>query len=522
MTLLAQLLSQFKPATLEANLDLLPEDVRAALPDLKAAFEAVDHIMYCQWSEDLPDLMADRASGYSLEAKALRHFNGPYNVLDANKSFIEGVPDPLPGKNVYPENLTEAEFDAWIDAHPADRAAFVSPCTVIERRLNSEPGSMLVAIPYAEKYRDELNEVAAHLKAAADKLEEGALKTFLENRAEALCGDYEAQAESDAEWVRLHDAPLEVVIGPFEVYSDALKGLKAFYEAMLLQVDHQAGDALKSIENALPILAEQIPCPAHSRPAMGGMAPMIVVDELLAAGEGRSGILASAFNLPNDAGVRGAVGWKQVMIRNVMQAKFDNCTRPIAARVLSAEDLAASSFDAYFFHVLLHEVTHGLGPAYREDGRSINEACGRWHTALEEAKADIGSLVLLCQFQGQFGIPALSLQTIGASFFAGLYRSIRFGLHEAHGRANAIQYNFLKEQGAICKTEGGHLHVVPEKIPEAAKALLDRICTLQACGTDAELQAFSETYGTASEDLIAQIDNLSDLPIDILPTFPLD
>ncbi len=526
MSVISEILKKFEPATLGASLDKLPADVQAALPHLKSACAVIDTLMRRQWADGLEECVQKHYAAAKAEpgnaelsemAKALKHFNAPYNTLEAHSPFSADAPRVFPGKALYPTDLTAEDFDAYLDAHPTDREALLSPYTVVVR-----DGDALKAVPYHEYFSKESKELAQHLNAAANVLDDShkGLKTFLHHRADALEGKY-GMPESDADWVRLVDTPLEVVVGPFEVYSDDFKGQKAFYEAMILATDPEAGAALNAIEAALPKLQAEIPCPNGSKPAVGGMAPMIVVDELLAAGEGRQGVLTSAFNLPNDADVRAQVGWKQVMIRNVMQAKFDHCTRPIAARVLTPEDFACTSFDAYFFHVLLHEVTHGLGPAYRADGRRVSEACGRWHTPIEEAKADIGSLVLQLLFQGTCGIPKIEPISSGTSFFAGLCRSIRFGIHEAHGRANVIQYSFLREKGALIENNG-RLHVVVDRLLPAAKELLQAICTLQASGTEAELQSFVETYGTPSAELQNLVDGLNDLPIDILATFPLD
>lgn len=506
-------LGRLSPATLGADLGALSPATRAALPHLAAAFEGIDAIYRRQIGEHVPATFA--RPDLSLEARrALRYFNGPYDTLAGGEPFLPDVPPMLPGKAVYPADLTAAALDAWLEAHPDDRDALLDPNAAVERRDGA-----LVAVPYATRYATELATVASGLRAAADTVDHPGLAAFLRGRAAALVGDGDLAA-SDADWVRLVDAPLEVVIGPFEVYADALKGQKAFYEAMLLAVDPDACARLASIERALPELAAAFPVPAGARPALGGMAPMVVADELLGAGEARAGILASAFNLPNDAGVRATVGWKQVMVRNVMRAKFDACTRPIARRVLADADFEATSFDAYFFHVLLHEVSHGLGPAYRSDGRKVSEACGASYTAIEEAKADTGSMVLLMQFNGRFGIPALSRHSIGASTFGGLFRSIRFGLHEAHGKANVIQYTWLKEKGAI-RARDGRMGVDPEALLPAATSLLHELTRLQAEGTEADLRAFTGRYGEPPAELVATVEALADLPIDILPSYPL-
>ncbi len=516
---LNDLLGQFVPCQLDADLEKLAPEVRDALPDLATAIRGMDRLFQQQLGEHVVQLAQKYAQDEykdTLEAKAFFHFNSPYDKLNGNKPFLEGVQDALPGKALYPNELTRKEFQAYLEAHPEEKDELLSPYTIVEKR-----GERFIAIPFHERYGEALLPVIESLENAAKKLKGSYpdLANFLEGRAKAFAGRY-SFIDSDADWVRLKNTPLEVVIGPFEQYEDELMGVKAFYEGMLLAIDAERCATLSEIEQALPTLAEKIPCPANSKSSVGGLAPMIVADLLLAGGEAYTGILPSAFNLPNDPGVRGRVGWKQIMIRNVMEAKFDNCTRKIAQQILVEDQVQNLSFDSYFFTVLLHEVTHGLGPAYRENGRSVNEACGPHYTSLEEAKADTGALLLLLTFNGQFGIPSLTNAQIGASYAAGLFRSARFGIHEAHGKANVIQYSFFKEKGAI-RTENGKIRPVPSKFLETAQALLLALTTLQASGTEKEIQDFLDKYATPPQDLIDGIESLKNLPIDILPSFVL-
>lgn len=517
MTDLTALLDQFVPTPISCDDSALTDDVKAALPHVVAAMRGIDAIFHRQVGPQVVDLFGKLANEDQDSAlvRAVRHFNGPYNKLEGHATFLDGVPPAAAGKALYPTDMSEAEFDGWIADHPEDKEAFLSPYTIIAR---SEDGG-LAAVPYHLWFAEELAPVAEELNKAADLVEHAGLKAFLANRAAALLGQHPLR-DSDAEWVRLVDAPLEVVLGPFEVYEDGLKGIKAFYEGMLFRVDFESGARLKQIEDSLDILAKEIPVPAGSKPAMGGMAPMVVAEEIIATGDGYSGILASAFNLPNDPWVRGEVGWKQVMIKNVMQAKFDNCTARIAQKVLTADQAALAGFEAYFYFVLLHEVTHGLGPAYRADGRSCNEACGKYYTPIEEAKADTGSLVLMIRKNGTCGIPEIPLQNIAASYLAGLYRSARFGLHEAHGKANVVQYSWFRRHGVLVPSgDGDTMMMKPEGMPAAASALLDELCRLEAEGSEQELIAFLDDYGTVLPEFEAAIAGLGEIPIDIIPQY---
>jgi len=505
------ILARFHPADIGFPADSLSDDLRAALPALVRAMRGMDALFVRQLGDDICELSRRFARPPKTpESEAFWLFKGPHDKLDEHHAFIAGAPPVRPGRGVWPADLDAAELDEWIAAHPSDREKLLDPYTVVVRRDGG-----LAAVPYPEAYASDLAPVAAALREAAALVRHAGLSAFLRRRADALTGHAEL-LESDAEWVRLRDAPLEVVVGPFETYEDGLRGVKAFYEGMLLAVDAPACARLAAIEKALPQLASAIPCPQGSRSAVGGMAPLVVADEIIATGEGHAGILAAAFNLPNDPGVRGRVGWKQVMVRNVMAAKFEACTRRIAERVLDGSTRAHLSFDAFFHHVLLHEVVHGLGPAYRADGRTVNEACGRFHSALEECKADTGSLLILVERGGSHGLPRFDAAQIGASFVAGLHRSVRFGMQEAHGIANVVQYAWLVEHGAL-EDSGGVVRLRDERLAGAARALLERVVLLQAAGSPSEIEAFLGRYGRPPAALSAAVERMRDLPVDILP-----
>lgn len=507
------ILEKFIEVRIDADLDALTAGARAALPHLVRAMSAIDPLFMAQMGPGVPAISERLAGQQTPEARAFRLFKSPWNKLEHDEPFVEGAGPAQPGRALYPEELSAEGLEGYLASHPEQKTSLLDPYTTVERR-----GDRLEAVPYHQAYAKGLEPVAEALRQAAAVVEHRELAAYLSGRALALTGHL-ALRESDADWVKLKRPPLEVVIGPFEVYQDQLRGVKAFYEGMLLAVVPEACERLATIEQGLDELAAAIPCPAGSRPAVGGMAPMIVADELLATGDGASGIHAVAFNLPNDPWVRGHVGWKQVMIRNMMRAKFDHIARPVAERVLAADQLSHLSFEAFFHFVLLHEVTHGLGPAFRADGASVNAACGVAYSALEEAKADIGGLTLLLGMGGRIGIPALDPLDIGCSYLAGLYRSSRFGLAEAHGKANVIQYNFLNEEGAL-RAAGGRVAIDAALLPRAARRLLDKLTLLQAAGSPREISEFLGRYATPPQGLLDAVAGLADLPVDIVPLWP--
>lgn len=510
LPLLDKTLRTLKPTTLPFDFSLLSADVRAALPDLLEAVEIVSDIYRQQMgvSPDETEKLLREATPKS--RIGFNIFKGPWIALADHEAFIDGYEKRPAQCGFYPKDLGKEEFEDYLGKHPSEKGALLSPYTVVKHS-----GDALQTIPFSAAYRPQIEKLASLLRKAAATVQDVNLKQVLTTRAAALLSD--DYVEADKTWVAARDLPFEVVLGPYEVYDDGFMGVKTSFEAMLFHVDKSESARLKSIEAGLNAFAEAIPCPHGSRSSIGKMAPIVVVHELVAGGDGYTGILASAFNLPNDPVVRGAVGWKQVMIKNVMAAKFNTCTQAIAQKVLAN---GASDFDAYFMFVLMHEVAHGLGPAYRADGRSINEACAAHYSALEETKADIASMYLLQAFAGQHGLPKFNADTLGNSYLAGLFRSIRFGVHEAHGKANVIQYNWFKGEGVIVEN-AGKLSFVGERAFAATKGLLDKVCALQASGSQQDISAFLDSYGTPDAALLARVETLAAIPVDIIPLYPI-
>ncbi|HOX49159.1 MAG TPA: hypothetical protein PLG14_08250 [Spirochaetales bacterium] len=512
------ILAKFVPARLGADLAKLSPGVRAALPHLKRALDGLHRVYLGQLDEGLPARYEDVMAGPpSAKRDFYEFFLGPWNPLEGDALVFPGEPEKRPGAALYPAGLSAAEFSRRAAAaEPALRESLMDHYSVVE-----EKDGALRATAYHEKYAELLAPIAAALRAAAaearaDGAAAAPLCGYLEERASSLLsGGYR---EADATWVRLRDTPLELVLGPYEVYLDGVAGVKAAYEGMLFAVDAEKGRSLRDIEKGLGELADAFPLPSGSRSAVGGLAPIVVVDLLYSSGEARQGVMAAAFNLPNDPWVRGNVGWKQVMIRNVMEAKFSKIGAPISRAILGD---SAAGFEPFFYFVLLHEVSHGLGPAFRADGTAVDAALGARYTAIEEAKADTGALHLMLAKGGRAGVPAFGERELLDSYVAGLFRSMRFGLHEAHGAANLIEFNWLAEKGVLSWGADGRLASRPANLRSAAASLLEELCRLEAAASPAEAEAFIAKYAAVSPELEAAIAGLSSIPTDIRPVFEL-
>ncbi len=513
MSKAGEVLGRFSAVTLPRDIPAIPPDVRAALPAIRAAMDGITEVFLRQQDEALPGLRDRVLAGEDEELKAFfSFFKGPWDPLSNHASVLDDVADRRPGCAFYPPDAETEALQAHIDGLRSDeRAAFSDHYSVIRRE-----GDRLLAAPYHEYYRDLLRPISDRLLEAAGMVKHEGLASYLEVRAHSLLDA--TYREADSAWVRLKETPLELVLGPYEVYADGVLGLKATYEAMLLVPDTGRAARLQQIEDELDALAAVFPVPDGAKPALGGVAPIVVAHEVYATGDAAAGIMASAFNLPNDPWVRGNVGWKQVMIYNVMQAKFERCGLPIAEHIV--EGGSRARFDPYFTFVLLHEVSHGLGPAYRADGSSVAKVMGSHYTPIEECKADTGSVFLLQKLGGRHGIPAFDDEALLDSYLPGLFRSMRFGLHEAHGAANIIQFNWFSRHGVIEQTASGRFTTHPARFSEATAELLDTLTHLQAAGTPDEVSAFLAEHAHAGDDIVGAIESLEHIPIDVRVTFP--
>ena len=509
---LKNILSKFTEVKADADISSLPDDIKKALPHIKNAMDVITEIFLKQQNENLPENYREvMSSDDELSKQYYSIFKGPYNELENFKSPFSSIKDRRKGCAFYPESMCDSEIIERINSLPEDdKIKAMDHFTVVR-----EKEGKLYSVPYHVYYKDLLEKASSELIKAAEIIQHENLKSFLVTRAETLLnGDYR---KNDTEWVMLTDSPLDLLLGPYEVYADSLLGLKATYESMLMIVDHERCSAFKKTEESLEELSALFPLPDGSKSAVGRKAPVIVVNQIYAAGEASSGVMPAAFNLPNDAWVRGSAGWKQVMLYNVMKAKFNTATVRIAEKLF--DDSSKVNFDSLFTFVLLHEISHGLGPAYRKNGSEVSKALSSFYSPVEEAKADTGALFLMLKAGGKYGIEKYDEEILLSSYLAGIFRSVRFGIHEAHGAANIIQLNWFTEKGNI-STENGKYRVCSTGILESAEELLNNLCSIEASGTEKDAEIFIDKYGHPSDELLNMLEKLSDIPIAIRPVFP--
>jgi hypothetical protein len=505
--------AQFVPQVLSAEVGNLSDGDRKALSHLVVAARSMDEIFKLQAWADNPEFALRVADYTGPDADAVKDFYRiMYGAWDRSKElapFIGSRSHPA-GAGFYPEDLTKEEFDAWLEAHPEDLESLTSLYTVVRR-----DGDRLVAVPYSQAYGDLLEVASTELLAAAAATDNPTLRRFLQLRAEAFFSD--DYYLSDVAWMDL-DSAIEVVIGPYETYEDRLFGYKAAFEAFVCVANPEDSARLAIFKKELPFLERNLPIPdEHKNFDRGSESPIRVADELFASGDTRAGIQTIAFNLPNDERVREEKGSKKVLLKNLMRAKYDAILTPIAARVLPADEADRISFEAFYQFILQHELSHGLGPGQIVvNGRDteVRLELKELYSRFEEAKSDV---------LGVYNIYAPEiLEHLPWTYTAGMFRTTRFGLTEAHGIGMVVQANFLLERGAVEVTDEGRFRPVPEMFHDAFRDLAGELLMIQALGDYDAGQRLMERYGRVPKSMLAAIDGLSDIPVDVDPEFALE
>jgi hypothetical protein len=521
---LAAKIRRFAPTDITADASQLSENDRRALDKIIEAAKLLDPLFTRQvWS-------GNEAMQKKLEAdttpegrERLHYFminRGPWSRLDKNEPFIDGAPPKPPQAGYYPDDITKDEFNAWAGTlSDADKQHATGFFTVIRRG----PDGKLKAVPYHEEYREFLEPAAKLLKEAADLTTNQTLKNFLTKRADALMSDdYYA---SDVAWMDL-DAPIDVTFGPYETYEDELFGYKAAFEAYVTLRDEAESAKLVKFSGYLQELENNLPIdPKYRNPKLGAASPIRVVDSVFSSGEGNVAVQTAAYNLPNDEKVVKEKGSKRVMLKNVQEAKFNKVLVPIAKTIMDPTQQSQIAFDAFFTHILTHELMHGLGPhAIKLQGRDTNvrKELKELYSAIEEAKADITGLWALQYLMDHGGVDPAMERNLYTTYLASSFRSVRFGITEAHGKGQALQFNYLLDEGGIKMDETtGTFSIDTSKIKDAVRKLTGEILTIEAEGAYDRAKALLDKYAVIRPAMQKALDKLTDVPVDIEPNFTL-
>jgi hypothetical protein len=443
---------------------------------------------------------------------------GPWDELAELHPFWGTTPMPE-GAGFYPEDLTREELEAYITAHPDQKAALLSPYTVVRRE-----GEGLVAVPYSVAYRQWLEPAAELLEQAAARTSNASLAKFLTLRAKAFrTDDY---FESELAWMDLTGTPIEVAIGPYEVYTDRLMGTKTAFESFVTLKNPEESAALAKYKNYLRDMEENLPIEERYKNFQRGFAsPIAVAEQVHGGGDNVPGVQTIAFNLPNDERVREAKGAKKVILSNVLGAKFDRILKPMGALVLEPDQAALVARKYMQYETLFHELSHSLGPGtivVNGETTTVDKALREQNSAIEEAKADVAGAwnILLMMRKGE--IPEADKPQLFATYFTGIFRAVRFGAVEAHGKGAALQYGYLRDQGAFRWDESARRYVIDDARMEAGlRNLLHDILMLQATGDYEGTKAFMAKWATLDAQAQGVIATMTELPVDIRPVYPV-
>ncbi len=438
-----------------------------------------------------------------------------FDLIDQDRPFVGTEPAP-PGRGFYPANLTRDQVEQYVKQHPEQKAAIYDQFTIV--RWNQ---GQLEAVPYRIAFRAFLEPAAKALQAAAELSDDAAFAKFLQLRADALLSD--DYFPSDLAWLELKNPKFDIIFAPYETYLDGLLGVKGSYGAAVMVRNERESKKLELFQKYVPQIQDALPLAAEDRPSKQGLeTPLEVMDTPFRAGDLTHGYQAVADNLPNDPRVHEQKGSKKLFFKNFMDARVNYVILPVARKLMEPKQAAKVSGEGYLLSTIMHEISHGLGPAFARTATgkvSIREAIGHGFSGLEEAKADATGMFALKWLVDHDALPKEKLEEYYASYVGGLFRTVRFGTAEAHGRAEMMEFNYLWERGAIRRNANGRYAIDYEKMPGALGDLTKELLEIEATGDRSRAENWFKKYGMMSEELKASLKAVSDVPVDIDPVF---
>ncbi len=515
------MLDRFVTIDMKADLATLSDIDKQVLRKLIQVADILDEVYLRQTYEDNASIKAQiQESSHTDKELILSLYElhyGPWDTLEGDQNFFGEIKRP-DGAGVYPTDMTKEEFNEWIRLHPEDEAEFKSGYTVIRRQ-----GTKLIAIPYSQYYAKEMKASASLMREAAELTLDQSLKTFLTKRADAFLND--EYRDSEMAWMDL-DGSLEVAIGPYETYTDKLFGYKTFFEAFITVRNPEDSAKLDVYKKYLKEMELNLPIPnEHKNLQRGSESPISVVDQVAGGGDNKPAVQTTAFNLPNDEYVREVKGSKKVMLKNVLNAKYKAVMQPISGLIIAKEQQSLLMESYFFNETLFHELSHGLGPGtIIKDGKttSVAEQLQETYSKIEEGKADVMGAYNMLFLMDKGELPMAEKNNMLVTYFAGLFRSMRFGVHEAHGAGAAFQYNYFKEKQAFSFDNETQRYTVDfDKMPQAITDLVREVCMIQALGEYQASKAFLDKYAVMADEVAALNIKMEAIPTDIRPNYPV-
>jgi len=438
-----------------------------------------------------------------------------FDLLDQNKPFV-GTASMPPGRGFYPQGLTREQIEQYVKDHPEKKAEIYSPTTLVRWH-----GDQLEELPYHIAYRSFLEPAARDLREAATLSADPAFANFLRLRADALLSD--DYLKSDLAWLDLKDPKFDIIFAPYETYEDGLLGVKASYGAAVLIRNPQESQKLALFQKYVADIQDTLPLAPEDRPSKRGLeTPMEVMDAPYRAGDLRHGYQAVADNLPNDPRVHEQKGSKKIFFKNFMNARVNFVILPVAKRMLRPEQAAKVSGEGYLLATILHEMAHGLGPAFARAAAGktdIREAIGPVFGGLEEAKADVVGMFGLKWLVDHDVLPKEKLEEYYASYVGGIFRTVRFGAAEAHSQAELMEFNYLSERGAIQRESSGRYSIDYARMPQVLADLAKELLEIEATGDRERAERWFKKYTVMTPELQSSLKSAANTPVDIDPVF---
>jgi len=517
---LEQRLARFRQVHVPFDTSGLTASEQKMIAKLVDACRYLDDIYWRQVDPDGLELyqsLEGKADRQDVDLRRYLWINGSrFDLLDGQKPFLGTTPMP-PGRGFFPQGLTRDQIEQYLKAHPDKRAEIYSPTTVVRWH-----GTDLEGLPYHIAYRSFLEKAADDLRAAAEVSPDAAFANYLRLRADALLSD--DYFKSDIAWMQLKDPKVDLIFAPYETYDDTLLGVKATYGASILVRDEAESAKLSTFRKYVADIQDSLPSPAQDRPSKRGLeTPMEVMDAPFRAGDLGHGYQAVADNLPNDPKIHELKGSKKLFFKNFMDARVNYVILPLARYMMPESQAAMASADGYLLGTIMHEICHGLGPAFAHDASGekvdIRAAIGPIFGGLEEAKADVVGMFALKWLVDHNVLPKQKLNGYYASYLAGNFRTLRFGAAEAHGQAEMMEFNYYVEQGAVRRDASGKYSVDFEKMPGAIAALAKELLVMEATGDRARAEAWFTKYDVISPELQKSLEKAKGLPVDVDPLF---
>jgi len=530
---LAQRVAKFKPVRMPFDATGLTPREKQMVEKLVHAAGLLDCVYWRQSDPEGLELYLSLEKSKDPQDQLLRRYlkinGGRFDLIDDNKPFVGTEPAP-PGRNFYQEFyttsqgwVTQSDIGNYLSKNPSEKAGFYNPYTVIRGEAKATDDLFTVSsIPYHVAFADFLKPMAKDLRDAARLSDDPAFAKFLQLRADALLTD--DYFESDLAWLDLENPKFDIVFAPYETYLDGLLGVKTSYGAAVMIRNEEESRRLAVFQQHVPDLQDWLPLAPEDRPSKRGkQSPMEVMDAIYRSGDLLHGYQAVADNLPNDPRIHEQKGSKKIFWKNFMDARVNYVILPLAGRVMRPDQVPLVTGEGVLDWVILHEISHGLGPAFARtlQGKTdIREAIGPSYSALEEAKADVVG-VLCVQWLVEHGvIPREKQNMLYASYMGETFRTVRFGVGEAHGKGRIMEFNYLAEQGAVRRDAAtGYYEVDFTKMPAAIALLAKELLEQEATGDRARVERWFSKYGQMPVELTAALAKSSDIPVDVDPDF---